>query len=192
MFYVLIIFCSRTNTTVAWGCSLSHSHPCEALSRCRPALHERRADRAAQPGAMGAPSYVHPDHWDQAADGTDCAAARSQVAADRPLYAQSSRPLLHTRAQDKPLSAFTMEASCGQTNVCPQRVCVCVRGCDTDVPGCFFFSTDIVNAAQTVEKKKIIIQIPRKWSRVSSISSEILCFSMNTENMIEINTLIQL
>lgn len=32
-----------------------------------PALHVSRVDRAAQPGAMGAPSYVQPDHWDQAA-----------------------------------------------------------------------------------------------------------------------------
>ncbi|TNN87555.1 hypothetical protein EYF80_002272 [Liparis tanakae] len=31
-----------------------------------PALRVR-VDRAAQPGAMGAPSYVQPDHWDQAA-----------------------------------------------------------------------------------------------------------------------------
>lgn len=30
-------------------------------------LRVSRVDRAAQPGAMGAPSYVQPDHWDQVA-----------------------------------------------------------------------------------------------------------------------------
>lgn len=52
---------------------------------CCPALHVSRVDRAAQPGAMGAPSYVQPDHWDQAAHQLFY---RSQAPADQLLFAK--------------------------------------------------------------------------------------------------------
>lgn len=37
------------------------------MRSCCPALPGSGVDRAAQPGALGAPSYVQSDHWDQAA-----------------------------------------------------------------------------------------------------------------------------
>lgn len=40
--------------------------PTSHMGAWRPALLVSGVDRAAQPGAMGAPSYVQPDHWDQA------------------------------------------------------------------------------------------------------------------------------
>lgn len=57
---------------------------------CCPALHVSRVDRAAQPGAMGAPSYVQPDHWDQAAHQLFY---RSQAPADQLLFAKKAHLL---------------------------------------------------------------------------------------------------
>ena len=65
---------------------------------CCPALRASGVDRAAQPGAMGAPSYVQPDHWDQASASTPpqepsaCGAAGSFAGAQLlPLSVQHIR-----------------------------------------------------------------------------------------------------
>ncbi|KAA8595639.1 hypothetical protein FQN60_010930 [Etheostoma spectabile] len=73
-------------------CALKHLRlRCFPLHHC---AHERLVsgsacvwvDWAAEPGAMGAPSYVQPDHWDQAAHQL---LNRSQAPADQLVFAKA-------------------------------------------------------------------------------------------------------
>lgn len=77
-----------------WGFYVNPSRVKRLRLGCLPLVHTwevcvplppvPRVHRAAQPGAMGAPSYVQPDHWDQIAHQL---LHRSQAPADQLLFA---------------------------------------------------------------------------------------------------------